>query len=244
MRTRQEIKAIGKAQFKANYWPCVLALLLITIAIGLLTSLANSGTTAQMQEVTQAAMSGREPDVHTTLTFGSFIGSLALIILNGPLTVGVNAFFVKNTLGRFDEISMTTPFTAAFQNFGRKLGGYLWMVLFTFLWALLFWIPGFIKAFSYAMTPYILCDCPNVKAKDALKLSMRIMKGHKWEMFVMELSFIGWGILSGLTFGILDIFYVGPYMQSSFATYYLEVREQALRTGVITMGQLEGVEPV
>ena len=244
MRTRQEIKAIGKAQFKANYWPCVLAILLVSIAVGVIASIANAPTVAQTQAMMQAAMSGQEPEPQVSVTFGSFAGSVALIILAGPLTIGLNAFFVKNTLGRFDEISMTTPFVAAFQNFGRKLGGYLWMLLFTFLWSLLFWIPGIIKGFSYAMSPYILSDCPNVKAKDALKLSMRMMKGHKWEMFVMELSFLGWGILSALTFGILSIFYVDPYMNSSFATYYLEVREDALRRGVITMGQLEGVEPV
>ena len=94
------------------------------------------------------------------------------------------------------------------------------------------------------MTPYILSDCPNVKAKDALKLSMRIMKGKKGRLFVFYLSFIGWGLLSCLTAGILGIFYVGPYMQSSMAVWYLEAREDALRNGVITLGQLEGTEAV
>ena len=241
MRTRQEIKAIGKRQFKANYWPCVGAIVLVMVVIGLISGIANGpSATAAMN----AAMTGSEPEVSTTVSTGSTIGSLALIIISGPLEIGLCYFFVMNVLGRADSISVTTPFTAAFTNFGRKLGGYLWMVLFSFLWSLLFIIPGIIKGFSYAMTPYILADCPNVAAKDALKLSMRIMKGHKWELFVFELSFIGWGILSVLTLGILDVFFVQPYMQSSLATYYLEVREQALRTGVITMGQLEGSEAV
>ncbi len=241
MRTRQEIKAIGKSRFKANYWPCVLACLLVTAIIGVITSISYGPTyTATIN----AAMSGSEPEITTTASGGSFIGGIALIILSGPLTIGLNHFFVMNVLGRSD-ITALTPVTAAFNpNFGRKLGGYLWMILFVFLWSLLFWIPGIIKSFSYAMAPYILADCPNVKAKDALKLSMRIMKGHKWEFFVLELSFIGWAILGGLTMGILNIFYVDPYMNSSLATYYLEVREQALRTGVISMGQLEGTEAV
>lgn len=213
MRTRQEIKAIGKDRFKANYWPCVGAYVLVMLAIG--------------------AAAG--------ITF--FVGGLAGIILGGPLEIGLYYFFVQNILGQ-NVVDVGTPFTAAFQNFGRKLGGYLWMVLFVFLWSCLFWIPGIIKGLSYAMTPYILSDCPNVRAKDALKLSMRIMAGHKWELFVFELSFIGWMLLDGLTSGLLGIFYVSPYMQSSLACYYLEVREEALRTGVITMGQLEGVEAV
>ena len=73
---------------------------------------------------------------------------------------------------------------------------------------------------------------------------MRIMKGHKWQLFVFYLSYIGWGILCILTLGLLALFYVSPYMNSSLAVYYLEVREEALRTGAITMGQLEGTEAV
>ena len=240
MRTRQEIKAIGKDRFKANYWPCVLAAFLVSLALGLLTSLAYGPTyTAAID----AAMTGSEPDVSATASGGSFLGSVALLILSGPLGIGLCFFFVMNVLGR-EDITVATPFKSAFTNFGRKLGGSLWMALFVFLWSLLFFIPGIIKSFSYAMTTYILGDCPNVKARDALKLSMRIMKGHKWELFVFFLSFLGWAILGSLTFGILDLFYVNPYMNSALATYYLEVREDALRRGVITMGQLEGTEAV
>ena len=229
MRTRQEIKAIGKSRFLANYWPCVLAVLLVILAIGVVSGILNAPATI-------AASNNDEVSVSSSF-------SILTLLIAGPLTIGMCYFFVMNVLGRQD-ITCTTPFTAAFTNYGRKLGGYLWMYLFTFLWTLLFIIPGIIKAFSYAMTTYILADCPNVKATDALKLSMRIMKGHKWELFVFYLSFIGWGLLSCLTLGILSIFFVEPYMQSSLATYYLEVREDALRRGVITMGQLEGTEAV
>ena len=241
MRSRQEIKAIGKERFKANYWPCVLALLLVTVVLMAISGLTSSASTSAAMT---AAMNGSESEPTATISIGSSVGTILAILIAGPLTIGLNYFFVMNTLGRTDQITATTPFPVAFQNYGRKLGGYLWMELFTFLWSLLFIIPGIIKSFSYAMAPYILADCPNVKARDALKLSMRIMKGHKWELFVFILSFIGWGLLSALTLGILEIFFVGPYLQSSCATYYLEVREEALRSGVITMGQLEGTEAV
>ncbi len=188
--------------------------------------------------------------VLTTLLLGLVLGltvwipGIGVFLFAGPLTIGLNYFYVMNILGRDDLVDVGTPFRTAFTNYGRRLGGYLWMELFVFLWALLFYIPGIIKAYSYAMTPYILADCPNVKAKDALKLSMRIMNGHKGELFVLQLSFLGWMLLSCFTFGLLDLFYVTPYMYNTFATYYLEVREEALRTGVITMGQLEGTEAV
>lgn len=281
MRSRQEIKAIAKERFKANYWPCVIASFLIMAVFGALSGIGSAFTASS--------------DGISTITFTL---NLVVFILTGPLTIGLNYFHVMNILGRDDLVNVGTPFQSAFTNFGRKLGGYLWMKLFLFLWTfpfvslgilvsaliffesfslytikaffvslvwdislpalwsaiqilipvtlciLLFCIPGIIKAYSYAMTPYILADCPNVKAKDALKLSMRIMNGHKGELFVLQLSFLGWMLLSCFTFGLLDLFYVTPYMYNTFATYYLEVREEALRTGVITMGQLEGTEAV
>ena len=231
MRTRQEIKAIGKAAFKENYWTCVLAMLLVTVVLGVLNGLGGASSMASSEG-------------ETSISLGSGAGGILSLLLTGPLSIGLAVFFVRNALGQRENLTVTTPFTEAFVNYGRKLGGYLWMMLFTFLWSLLFVIPGIIKGLSYGMTPYILGDCPEVKAKDALKLSMRMMDGHKAELFVMELSFLGWALLGALTAGILLIFYVGPYMNSAFAVYYLEVREEALRNGVITEGQLRGVEPV
>ena len=235
MRTRQEIKAIGKEQFKLNYWNCVLAALLVTAVMGVVTWMTNG------EEIVQ--MVNGQPG-QATITVRSNAGGLLALLLGGPIAVGLNYFFVKNVQGEREELSVTTPFTEAFKNYPRKLGGSLWMGLFVFLWALLFIIPGIIKGISYSMTPYLLADCPNVKARDALKLSMRMMNGHKWEYFVMGLSFLGWILLSALTLGILSVFYVDPYMRSSFAEYYLELRDEALRTGAITQGQLDGTELV
>ena len=255
MRTRQEIKAIGKEQFKLNYWNCVLAALLVTAVLGVISWMSNGQEIARVVSTGQDAfrvVSGQQETieiissqpVQSTVSVRSNAGGLLMLLLGGPITVGLNYFFVKNVRGERDELSVTTPFSEAFKNYPRKLGGSLWMGLFVFLWSLLFIIPGLIKAISYAMTQYILADCPNVKATDALKLSMRMMKGHKWEFFVMGLSFLGWELLSALTLGILGVFYAGPYMRSSFAQYYLEVRDQALRTGAVTPGQLDGTELV
>ena len=235
MKTRQEIKAIAKAQFKANYWNCVLAALLVSVVLGVISWLTSGQNVQEVANGESAAM--------VSLSIRGCSGSLLSLLLTGPLTIGLNFFFIKNVIGATDEINVTTPFKEAFTNYPRKLGGSLWMALFIFLWSLLFLIPGIIKALSYGMTPYLLADCPNIKARDALKLSMRMMKGHKGEYFVLYLSFIGWGILTAITVGILGIFYTGPYMQNTFAAYYLEVREEALRTGAVTMEQLSGAQP-
>lgn len=163
---------------------------------------------------------------------------VAAFILVPSLVIGLNFFSVA--MYRGETSSIEDIFREGFDNFGRKLGGYLWMELFIYLWSLLFVIPGIIKAISYALTPYILADCKNVRATDALKLSMRMMEGHKWEYFVLGLSFIGWMLLTSLTCGLLYVFYVGPYMNNTFAGYYAERKAAALAEGTVTQAQLAG----
>ena len=163
---------------------------------------------------------------------------VAAFILVPSLVIGLNFFSVA--MYRGEPSSIEDIFREGFDNFGRKLGGYLWMELFIDLWSLLFVIPGIIKAISYALTPYILADCKNVRATDALKLSMRMMEGHKWEYFVLGLSFIGWMLLTSLTCGLLYVFYVGPYMNNTFAGYYAERKAAALAEGTVTQAQLAG----
>lgn len=166
----------------------------------------------------------------TGATWG--LGSFFLV---PPLMVGYSLFCVKIYRG---ETGAVEVLFGGFKNYWRNVGGILWMELFTFLWTLLFIIPGIIKMFAYFMTPYILADCPNVKATDALKLSMRMTKGYKGKIFVMCLSFIGWLLLSALTCGILNLLYVGPYMQTSFAGMYDELKKNALANGVVTAEEL------
>jgi len=231
MNSRQQIKATGKQYFKGNYWNCVLAALSVTIIMGVINSLGNLGASGDIAEGTYSPgpLNG--------------IAGLISLIVSGPLTIGVAYFFIQNIYGN-PKISATTPVESCQDGFARKVAGYLWMSLFTFLWTLLLIIPGIIKALSYSMTTYILADCPNVQPKDALKLSMRMMDGHKMDLFMFFLSFIGWGLLTIFTLGLVGIFYAGPYMNSSSAYWYLECRDDALRRGAITMGQLQGIEPV
>jgi len=113
----------------------------------------------------------------------------------------------------------------------RRVGGMAWMDLFIFLWSLLFAIPGVIKSYSYAMTPYILAKYPEIPAKEALKLSMKIMDGRKAELFVLQLSFIGWAILASLTFGILSLFFVIPYMIITEVLWYKNVMKEVSDSG-------------
>lgn len=95
------------------------------------------------------------------------------------------------------------------------------MGLYIFLWSLLFIIPGIVKAYQYRMVPYILADRPELDQKEVFALSKQMMDGEKWNAFVLDLSFLGWHILGIITAGILEIFYIAPYVNLTNAQLYL-----------------------
>ncbi len=97
---------------------------------------------------------------------------------------------------------------------------------FIFLWSMLFCIPGIVKTYAYSMAPYVLAENPNMKAREALKVSKRITKGHKWELFVLQLSFFWWHLLGAITFGLAYI-YVIPYMNATMVNFYNEIKDPA-----------------
>ncbi|MBP1589663.1 MAG: DUF975 family protein [Kiritimatiellae bacterium] len=137
-------------------------------------------------------------------------------LITAPLTYG--AFNLSLRGADHKQLSIGDGFIG-FSQYGRALGYYLLTMIFIFLWSLLLIIPGIIKAFSYAMTPYILLDHPEMGVNEAITESRRIMDGHKWELFCLHLSFIGWMLLSILTFGIL-FFWLNPYMSITTAAFY------------------------
>lgn len=103
--------------------------------------------------------------------------------------------------------------------------------VFLFLWSLTI-VGFFIKQYSYRMVPYIVAENPNIEALDAIRLSRRMMKGHKWECFVADCSFLGWYLLNLITFGLSGIFYSNGYNAAFFAEYYVYVRSMAKTTGI------------
>ena len=103
--------------------------------------------------------------------------------------------------------------------------------VFLFLWSLTI-VGFFIKQYSYRMVPYIVAENPNIEALDAIRLSRRMMKGHKWECFVADCSFLGWYLLNLITFGLSGIFYSNGYNAAFFAEYYVHVRSMAKTTGI------------
>lgn len=89
-----------------------------------------------------------------------------------------------------------------------------------------------VKRYSYYLVPYIVAENPTLSPRQAITLSRRMMKGHKWECFVFELSFLGWEILGALTLGLLNIFYTNPYKVAAFTQYYAQLRALAIENQI------------
>ena len=148
--------------------------------------------------------------------------SLLTIFLIAPLMVGfINAF--RALLVQGDREIPTNMYKIATKNYWHKVWGMFLMVIFICLWSLLLVIPGIIKCFSYAMTPFILEEHPELTANEAIDHSRAMMKGHKFDLFWLYLSFIGWGILCIPTLGI-GTFWLIPYMQTAQASFYEDVK--------------------
>ena len=166
--------------------------------------------------------------------------NFVMIIGSQILSVMTSGYFLSCWRG--ENPPFETFFSNCFDRFWTKVGGMLWMSLKVFLWGLLFIIPGIVKTMAYFLTPYLLAKYPGIEAMRASELSDRITKGYKMEIFVMALSFFGWILLSGLTFGLLHIFYVGPYMETSMAGLGDELIQNALQEGRITQEMLDGTD--
>ena len=147
------------------------------------------------------------------------------LIVAGPLSVG-SAFYFLNVARKKENAS--SDIGAMLKPVSNDAGGTIILglltALFTALWAMLFIIPGIVKSFSYAMAPYIKADHPEYTATQALDESRRIMKGHKWHLFCLNLSFIGWMIVGALACGIGTL-WVAPYMSAAQAAFYEEIKD-------------------
>ena len=174
--------------------------------------------------------------IAASILSGATMG-LGALVLMPVLTVAVSGWYLR--VYRGENLCVSDWFTGMFDGFGRKWVGMFLMGLKVFLWSLLLVIPGIIKAYAYFLTPYILAEYPNVSAKDATALSDKMTKGYKMDIFVAELSFLGWILLSVLTLGILEIVYVGPYMNLTFGGIYQELKQNALANGTVKPEELE-----
>lgn len=149
----------------------------------------------------------------------TFVGPFVLL---GPLALGLSMFAIE--VVRTNKGNFATGFNG-FKQFGAAFVAALLMTLFTSLWALLFVFPAYIAIFRYSMTFFIIADEPELSGAAAIKKSKEMMKGHKWELFVLLFSFFWWYILGIITFGLAYI-YIIPYIEATVVNFYEKIKTE------------------
>jgi uncharacterized membrane protein len=168
------------------------------------------------------------------------VANIASLFLAGAFQFGQSFYFlafVKNA----GQAEVGLVFSG-FKVYIKTLGMYLWMMLWIFLWFLLFIIPGIVKAIAYSMSFFIIAENPGVEVTNALKISMKMTAGHKWDIFVFYLSFLGWGLLCILTLGI-GFLWLAPYVMTSMTGLYLKLKDLSMQKGVCTVADFSGSAP-
>jgi len=210
-----ELRARARASLMGRWKTAVVATLLAAVLGGLL-----AGTGFSINININEDVLRRLPDVvkaYVTIcaSIGGALG-LAQFIIGGVVELGYSKFLLKQHDGEEAEVY---DIFSQFHRFGDGFCQSLLRGLYIFLWSLLFIIPGIVAAFKYAMTPFIMVENPQLSASEAITASKELMDGHKAELFVLGLSFIGWAILSALTLGIGNL-WLNPYINATYAVFY------------------------
>ena len=216
MKTNQEIKNSALAALKGNWAPAVLGAIFFTFATCLITS---PGYCANMAAFDMPFFNSINPKLLKLFSNSSFLLNFFLLY---PLSLGYSVAH-KELLQNGDAAITRNTVRLAFSDYVRNAVSILLVYLYTILWTLLFIVPGIIKGLAYSLTPFIVKDNPQLSPNQAINLSMKMMKGHKFDLFYLYLSFIGWIFLAILTLGI-GLLWVIPYMQTSMAAFYLDVK--------------------
>ena len=153
----------------------------------------------------------------TTISIGAL--GLAQFIIGGVVQLG----YARHLLKQHDrqDCSLSDLFSEL-DRFGQGFAQKFLRALYVFLWSLLLVIPGVIKDLSYAMTPFIMADHPNLTAGEAIERSKALMDGYKWDLFVLRFTFIGWNLLAALTMNVGNLI-LNPYKNAAEAAFYRQI---------------------
>ena len=255
MWSRKELKETAKQRVRMNRWKAVLAALTLMLLCGgggafgggakFTWEALNSDTTEESEREEAYEEEGFHEFSDLIIEDGVLVFLMVVIIIAAvvflvlllvvlpmkilvfqPLEVGISRFFTKNMSEQAKVKELCFAFDHSCKNCVKAM---FFQRLYIFLWTLLLVVPGIVKSYEYQLLPYILGEHPEMGAEEALALSRDMMHGNKWKAFVLDLSFFGWYILSGLTLGILGIFYLNPYISQTNAALYQALKEQYLQ---------------
>ena len=226
MWNRQQVKEQAKLIMNRNYWK----MFVVTLLTGILTG----GKTTIIERAQDFASNNLSYDAqpifyssnfqyifYSFISVASILGILYTIFIGNVIVVGKNGYFIKNNNENPELSEIFKGFKGNYLNVVKIL---FLMDLKTLLWLFLFIVPGVIKAYEYSMIPYLLAENPNLSADEAFSLSKQMTTGQKMDLFVLDLSFIGWIILGLICCGI-GILFVLPYPEATRAEVYLILKE-------------------
>lgn len=245
MWNRAGLKSNAKENLKRYYWTA--------FGVCIVSALFNGGTTGfsgagRSDSITEAVRGGGY-DINPAVFFTIFISVLTVmlafsavvvllkIFVGNILIVGKNRFFMEAR--DYDAAFGSIGYGFVNGRFGNVALTMFLMDLFIFLWSLLLVIPGIIKSYEYAMVPYILSENPELDRRRVFEISKEMMRGEKFNYFVLQLSFIGWILLGSLACCV-GVFFVNPYIEATCAEFYGWAREKVLASGAAGNMELKG----
>lgn len=236
MWTRGYLKDRAKKVLSVSYWKAFL----VSLILGFAGANASSGGGGNLSISEESISDYSSEQLMTFLIVFFAVFAIVLVFsfafrvfLGYPLEVGGRRFFVENAqLGGQTSADLNTlGYAFKKERYMDIIKAMLYKGVFNFLWFLLFIIPGYVKYYAYMMVPYILAENPNIGHKRALELSKQMTYGHKFGIFVLDLSFIGWYLL-GLMCCCIGVIFVYPYANATSAELYLVLKQQAIDKGI------------
>jgi uncharacterized membrane protein len=248
MWTREYIKTRAKAVLKLIYWKAF-AISLVLILVGGDSGMGTSGSNIRGHNSNNVrGFIGQpgydyEPYFNVALFVIIFVTAVLLyrILVGYALEVGGRRFFKQ--AAQMDVNMGYLGYAFKRERYSHVTLTMLYKGVLIFLWSLLLIIPGVIKSYAYSMVPYILADNPNIGYSRAIQLSNQMTDGHKFDMWVLDLSFIGWYLL-GLLLFYVGVLFVKPYENATKAELYLILRQNALENAYCTSDELLMENPI
>ena len=218
--TYSDYRRVARENLQGNYWQSVLVSFVAMLLGGLIAGTSVFSINLDAEELNQLPRFL----IRYFVIMGSIAGFLSFVrfIIGGTIQLG----YSKYLLNQYNHAHLDIH--DLFSQFDRFKDGFLQSFLrglYVSLWSLLLIIPGIVKAYAYAMTPFIIAENPNMSANEAISASKELMDGHKWELFVLSLTFLGWNLLAALTLNIGHIF-INPYVDAAYAAFYKDISSQ------------------
>lgn len=244
MWNRVELKEDSKSLLRLNYWPFVLVALVHMIAVGS-GFRRNNGARASKEWYTHGYYGYDDYELLNDLVgfllpffglavvtaFGMWIIMIALkIFVLGPVEVGCKRYMTMAREVKPQLSEMGFAFKNCYTNIVKTM---FLKKLYIFLWSLLFIIPGIVKSYEYRMVPYLLAEYPDMAPAEAFRISREMMTGNKSEAFILDLSFLGWNLLSTVTLGLVGVFYSAPYQMLTNSALYLTLKRMSPSFGYV-----------